>query len=104
MHLINHPKIQSDSQTYVCLMQRYLNIKYVKGVKIVHTHMIDTRFNLEVSLNNKFISMYAESDNLEDTHQVFDKIMERNMVSWTTVIGAYTRHWLCEYALNYFTK
>ena len=47
-------------------MQRYLNMKYVKGVKIVHTHIIDTGFNLEVSLNNKFISMYAEFHNLED--------------------------------------
>ena len=76
MHLINHPGIQSDSQPYVCLMQRYLNMKYVKGVKIVHTHMIDTGFNLEVSLNNKFISMYAEFDNLEDARRVFDEMME----------------------------
>ena len=66
--------------------------------------MIDTGFNLEVSLNNKFISMYAEFDNLEDIRQVFDEMMERNMVSWTTMIGAYTRHRFCEYALNYFTK
>ena len=51
-------------------------MKYVKRVKIVHTHMIDTGFNLEVSLNNKFISMYAEFDNLEDARRVFDKIME----------------------------
>ena len=51
-------------------------MKYVKGVKIVHTYMIDTRFNIEVSLKNKFISMYVEFDNLEDTHWVFDEIME----------------------------
>ena len=79
-------------------------MKYVKGVKIVHTHMIDIEFNLEVSLNNKFISMYAEFDNLEDAHWVFDKMMERNVVSWTKVIGAYTRDRLCEDVFNYFTK
>ena len=88
MHLINRSGIQSESQTYDCLMQRYLNMKYVKGVKIVHTHMIDMGFNLEVSLNNKFISMYAEFDNLEDARWVFDKMMEPNVVSWTKVIGA----------------
>ena len=79
-------------------------MKYVKWVKIVHTHMIDTGFNLEVSLNNKFISMYAEFDNLEDTHRVFDEIMERNVVSWTTLIGSYTSHRLYEDVLNCFTK
>ena len=75
-----------------CLMQSHLNMKYVKGAKIVGTHMIDTGFNLEVSLNKKFISMYVEFDNLEDARRVFDEIMELNVVSWTTVIGAYTRH------------
>ena len=50
--------------------------------------MIDTGFNLEVCLNNKFISMYAEFDNLEDARWVFDKMMEPNVVSWTKVIGA----------------
>ena len=104
MHLINRPGIQLDSQTYDCLMQRYLNMKYVKWVKIFHTQMIDTGFNLEVFLNNKFISMYAEFDNLEDARRVFDEIMEQNVVSWTTVIGDYTRHRLCEDALNCFTK
>ena len=62
-------------------------MKYVKGAKIVNTHMIDMGFNLEVSLNNKFISMYAEFDNLEDARCVFDKMMEPNVVSWTKVIG-----------------
>jgi len=57
-------------------MQRYLNMKYVKWVKIVHTQMIDAGFNLEVSLNKKFISMYAEFDNLDDARRVFDEIME----------------------------
>ena len=66
--------------------------------------MIDTGFNLEVSLNNKFISMYAEFDNLEDARQVFYEMMERNMVSWTAMIGAYTRDQLCEDVLNCFTK
>ena len=79
-------------------------MKYVKRVKIVHTHMIDTGFNMEVSMNNKFISMYSKFDNLEDAHRVFDEMIEQNVVSWTTVIGAYTRHWLCEDVLNCFTK
>ena len=79
-------------------------MKYVKLVKIVHTQMIDTWFNLEVSLNKKFISMYAEFDNLEDIHRVFGEIMERNVVSWTIVIGAYKRHRLYEDALIFFTK
>ena len=51
-------------------------MKYVKWVKIVHTQMIDIGFNLEVSLNNKLISMYAKFDNVEDAHQVFNEIME----------------------------
>ena len=66
--------------------------------------MIDMGFNLEVSLNNKFISMYAEFDNLEDARWVFDEMMERNMVSWNIVIGAYTRHRLCEDVVNFFAK
>ena len=48
--------------------------------------------------------MSAESDNLEDARRVFDEMMERNVVSWTTMLGAYTRHRIYEYALKLFTK
>ena len=48
--------------------------------------------------------MYAEFNNLEDARWVFDKMMERNVVSWTKVIGAYTRDGIYEDVFNLFTK
>jgi pentatricopeptide repeat protein len=102
LHLMNCRGIQPDSQTYDCLMQSCLNLKSVQEAKIVHSHMIGTGINREVCLNNKLMSMYAKFGSLGDARLVFDEMPERSVVSWTTMIAAYTRHRLCEDALKLF--
>lgn len=38
------------------------------------------------------IDMYAKCESIEDTRQVFDKISERNVVSWNTMIAGYAQN------------
>ncbi|KAG7032779.1 Pentatricopeptide repeat-containing protein, partial [Cucurbita argyrosperma subsp. argyrosperma] len=41
-------------------------------------------------LRNNLISMYAEFSNLRDAEKVFDEMSDRNIVTWTTLVSAFT--------------
>ncbi|CAL5187942.1 unnamed protein product [Lathyrus oleraceus] len=56
-------------------------------------------------LYNNIISMYARCGSLKDSHQVFDKMPHRTLVSYNALLAAYSRvseHSI--YALNLYTQ
>ncbi|KAH9292868.1 hypothetical protein KI387_041941 [Taxus chinensis] len=61
----------------------------VRGKIIPHPHdyeRIHVRFNTLISMNAKCGSML-------NAHEVFDKMSERNVISWTGMISAYVKYW-----------
>ncbi|KGN50967.1 pentatricopeptide repeat-containing protein At4g08210 isoform X1 [Cucumis sativus] len=44
----------------------------------------------DVFLANNLISMYAEFFNVRDAEKVFDEMTDRNIVTWTTMVSAFT--------------
>ncbi|XP_057838624.2 pentatricopeptide repeat-containing protein At4g02750 [Cryptomeria japonica] len=80
-----------ESSTYHSLLQLCLTNRSLAGVKLVHAHMIQTAFQSnDVSLENKLMSSYAKCCCLLDASRVFDKMPERNVVSWSAIIAAYS--------------
>ncbi|XP_068658133.1 pentatricopeptide repeat-containing protein At3g53360, mitochondrial-like [Aristolochia californica] len=72
---------------------------FFKG-KVIHGKMIVSGFLYDVYSNNHLISMYAKCECLEAARQAFDKMPERNMVSWTILISAYSKMGQAEEALE----
>jgi pentatricopeptide repeat protein len=71
--------------------------------KLIHAHIIQTGFQCEdVILRNILVTMYAKCGVVEDAWKVFDKITERDVVSWTVMIAAYVRHGFADKALCLF--
>ncbi|KAG6714775.1 pentatricopeptide repeat-containing protein At4g08210 [Carya illinoinensis] len=56
----------------------------------LHSDLIKTGVLNNVFLANNLISMYVEFCHLKYAHKVFDEMLERNVVSWTTMVSAYT--------------
>jgi pentatricopeptide repeat protein len=72
--------------------------------KQIHAHIITTGFDCNVSISNSLVSMYAKCGSIDEAQQVFDKIHERNMVSWTTVIAGYVQCGHSEETLKLFRQ
>jgi len=59
--------------------------------KTLHARIIKYGFECHFYLANHLVTMYSKSGNLVDACQVFDKMPERNAVSWTTLIAGYAQ-------------
>ncbi|KAF8035343.1 hypothetical protein BT93_C1389 [Corymbia citriodora subsp. variegata] len=66
---------------------------------------IDRRgLNRTVQLNNALIDMFAKSGNIRKALRVFEGMMERSVVSWTTMIAGLAIHGMGREALQMFSR
>eukprot|EP01018_Ginkgo_biloba_P001003 Gb_00360 [translate_table: standard] len=98
------PGIDTDSATYAHLFQMCVNAKALGGGKMVHAHMIRAGTEPGIFLSNNLVSMYTKCGSLKDARTVFDKMSERNTVSWNAVIAGYAQHGQSEESLKLFSQ
>ncbi|KAL5070564.1 hypothetical protein RYX36_021451, partial [Vicia faba] len=69
-------------------------------------HSIVVKINLfrNVLIGNSLIDMYSKCRNLEDARHIFDMMLERDVYSWNSIIGAYFQAGFCGKAHELFTK
>eukprot|EP01018_Ginkgo_biloba_P001839 Gb_27521 [translate_table: standard] len=91
-----------DSATYVCLLQACINKKALSEGNLVHAYMTKRGFLPDIIVKNTLVNMYAKCGSLLDARRVFDQMIERDVFSWTVMIGAYSRHKHAEEALTLF--
>ncbi|XP_057868278.2 pentatricopeptide repeat-containing protein At5g48910 isoform X2 [Cryptomeria japonica] len=89
---------------YDAFLQGCLSHKNHMMGMLIHAHMIQTAFNFHtfISICNKVITIYAKHAQLAEARRVLDEMPRTNVVSWTTVIAAYSREGLAEEALELY--
>lgn len=86
------------------LLQDCVNTKDVEQGKRVHAHVTKAGLGTFSFLNTHLVNMYAKCGKPESARQVFDKMHERSVVSWTAVIAGYVQNGYCQEALDIFPK
>ncbi|KAL5550198.1 hypothetical protein UlMin_000374 [Ulmus minor] len=77
---------------YMNILQHCIDSGTVLPGFLVHNHVITNGFDLNVHLNTKIIIFYAQLGRILDARKVFDRMLERSVVSWTAMISGYTRN------------
>eukprot|EP01018_Ginkgo_biloba_P016554 Gb_35599 [translate_table: standard] len=72
--------------------------------KQVQAYIIKTGFEANVFAGSALVDMYAKCGSIDDARQVFDKIPDRNAVSWTSMIVGYAQNGYGEEALLLFEQ
>eukprot|EP01018_Ginkgo_biloba_P019393 Gb_22805 [translate_table: standard] len=101
--LMDKQGVPTDSQTYIRLLQGCITKKALGEGKRLHAHMVQTGFKAGIFLCNNLINMYAKCGSLGNARQLFDKISDRDMISWNALISGYAQHGYYEEVLkNYY--
>ncbi|KAK4801855.1 hypothetical protein SAY86_000058 [Trapa natans] len=61
----------------------------VRHGKSFHCHFVKLGLSSDVYYANNLMSMYVESNSLEDAYHLFEQMPVRNLVTWSTIISAY---------------
>ncbi|XP_043694416.1 pentatricopeptide repeat-containing protein At1g08070, chloroplastic-like [Telopea speciosissima] len=68
----------------------------------VHGFVTVNGFVLDVFLGSSLIDMYAKCGRVEDARNVFDRLPDRNVVCWTSMIAGYSQLGLFKEAIQLF--
>ncbi|XP_057471930.1 pentatricopeptide repeat-containing protein At2g27610-like [Actinidia eriantha] len=84
------------------LLRLYGNTRSILRGRAIHGKLITSGSHPDVYTNNHLLSMYLKFDHIDEARKVFDKMPERNLISWTTLITWYSQMGLAEEALSCF--
>ncbi|XP_061376341.1 putative pentatricopeptide repeat-containing protein At5g52630 [Gastrolobium bilobum] len=82
----------SDSKAVVHLIQTYAQTKELIKGKQLHAQLIRGGCLPCTFLTNHFLNFYSKCGELDYTIKLFDRMPQRNMVSWTAMITGFSRN------------
>ncbi|XP_059631862.1 pentatricopeptide repeat-containing protein At4g08210 [Cornus florida] len=78
-------------------------IRAFKTGKSLHSHLIRHGSLNDVFIANNLIAMYVDFSILNDAQRLFDELLHRTVVTWTTMVSAYTKLGSPHVALRLYT-
>ncbi|XP_020681293.2 pentatricopeptide repeat-containing protein At4g13650 isoform X1 [Dendrobium catenatum] len=94
--------IKANLFTYGSAVSSSANIADIKLGNQIHSKMIKTGYDMEIEAANSLVSLYAKCGSIGDAKLVFNKMPERNEISWNAIITAYSQHGRGKEALQLF--
>ncbi|KAK9290770.1 hypothetical protein L1049_008946 [Liquidambar formosana] len=83
--------IEVKFEGYDSILTECVNQKAIREGQRVHAHMIKTHYHPPVYLRTRLIVLYNKCECLDDARRVLEEMPERNVVSWTAMISAYSQ-------------
>eukprot|EP01018_Ginkgo_biloba_P013026 Gb_04659 [translate_table: standard] len=84
--------IKPNQSTFTSVLSACAILGALENGKQVHERLIKTGFMADVCVQNALITMYARSGSISDSRQTFDKMPERELVSWNAIIVGHAQH------------
>ncbi|KAF8405139.1 hypothetical protein HHK36_010037 [Tetracentron sinense] len=104
MGLLEKQRISIDLPRYLQLMHACGDAKALQEAKAVHNHLMRSMAHVKVNIYNKILDMYSKCGSMSDAYEVFEKMPERNLTSWDTMIMWLAKNGLGEDAIDLFTQ
>lgn len=96
--------IKPNRITYLSILPACARQTTLAAAKQVHTAIANVKFESDVVVSTELINTYGKFGSLKDARQMFDKMHERNMVSWNAMISTYAQHGSSKVALRLFQR
>ncbi|EOA25767.1 hypothetical protein CARUB_v10019129mg [Capsella rubella] len=79
--------VKPDGVTCLLALQACANLGALDFGKQVHAFIDENRFGNALNLSNTLVSMYSRCGSMDKAYEVFNRMDERNVVSWTAMIS-----------------
>jgi pentatricopeptide repeat protein len=89
---------------YATLLKWCANTQSMEDGKCVHAHIIKTGFKTGIFMENQLMNLYAKCGFMLYARQLFDRMAERDLVSWNAIIMGYAQNEHAMDALKLFRR
>ncbi|KAI3693962.1 hypothetical protein L1987_76918 [Smallanthus sonchifolius] len=84
--------VNGDEFTYTSLVNCCVGLVCCELGKQVHGLVTRFGFDVDIVVASALVDMYAKNESIVDARKVFDKMSQRNVISWNTMIVGYGQY------------
>ncbi|KAL8226169.1 hypothetical protein R6Q57_018726 [Mikania cordata] len=81
-----------DNFTFPFVLKACSNLRAIVVGRDVHDHVVRTGWETDVFVGAALIDMYAKCGDVGCARQIFDKMLERDVVLWNSMLAAYAQN------------
>ncbi|PIA49277.1 hypothetical protein AQUCO_01300258v1, partial [Aquilegia coerulea] len=96
--------LSPDELTIASILSSCANIAAINEIGQVHSHATKKGLESFLSIGNALINAYSKCGSLAGAFQSFNSICKPNLITWTSIIGAYAFHGLPRRAIEIFEE
>ncbi|CAM6009951.1 unnamed protein product [Sphagnum balticum] len=96
--------IVPNTITFISILKLCASTAALLAGKRVHAIINQAGLQADICVGNALVDMYAKCGSIVDAQEVFDKMHERDVVSWNAMITGYAQHGLGEDALQLYDQ
>lgn len=100
----SHALCGTDSKSLAHIIQTYAQTKQLNKGKELHAQVLRTWYPICTFLTNHLINMYSKCGVIDNASNLFDKMSQRNMVSWTAMITGFSQNLRLPEAIKAFSQ
>ncbi|KAG4205570.1 hypothetical protein ERO13_A04G111500v2 [Gossypium hirsutum] len=90
----------ADQATLTSVLRACTGLALLEVGRQVHVHVL--KFDVDLILNNALLDMYCKSGSLEDAKSVFERMVHKDVISWSTMIAGLAQNGFSQEALKLF--
>eukprot|EP00249_Psilotum_nudum_P013933 c24584_g8_i1 orf=540-2285(+) len=90
--------------TFLCILNTCVRPHTLAVGKLVHAHIIGCGTESDFVVSCALVSMYGRCSSIEDAQRIFDRMLQRDVVSWTALIDGYALQGFGEVAFKLFQQ
>ncbi|KAI5084978.1 hypothetical protein GOP47_0001147 [Adiantum capillus-veneris] len=88
---MQHKRISPCIVTYLCVLRACSDLGTFEPGMVLHNNIIVSDVEMDVTVANTLIDMYAKCGCVEEARRVFDLLPRRSIVSWGAMIAGYVQ-------------
>lgn len=96
--------VNPNKVTFLCTLNACGSIPDLGSGQVIHGLITKTELAKDTAVCNALVDMYAKSGAIREARQVFDEIPRPDLISWNTMILAYSHHGSESEALQVFGR
>ncbi|KAH7301661.1 hypothetical protein KP509_23G037000 [Ceratopteris richardii] len=97
-------QVDPNEVTFVSVLDACSNMSDISLGQIMHAQITETGLDDDTVLGTALLNLYGKCGHLHDARSMFKRIKERNLVTWSAMIGVYAQHGYGKKALALFSR